>query len=238
MSEQPSSRERILQAIQTALASPNSRLQTSDQLHRRWAGTHAQPPYERAGSLSREARLDLFVERTREYETDVHRCASAAELLQTLHGILAQRYVQTIALPPAFPSQFLPPSPLGSAPIHWLRDDPPLTNARLDSVDGVLTLATVAVAVSGSIALQHGPTEGRRVLTLLPDFHVCIVRAGQVVETLPEALDRLHPTAAQNTTFFSGPSATADIEMTRIKGVHGPRFLCVLLLEEDQPCTP
>jgi L-lactate dehydrogenase complex protein LldG len=93
-----------------------------------------------------------------------------------------------------------------------------------------MTAATVGVAVSGSIALQHGPAEGRRILTLLPDYHLCIIEAGQVVETLPEAFARLDPSCP--VTFFSGPSATADIEMTRIKGVHGPRFLDVLLVRD------
>jgi L-lactate dehydrogenase complex protein LldG len=88
----------------------------------------------------------------------------------------------------------------------------------------------VAVAESGSIVLQHGPTEGRRALTLLPDYHLCVLFAEQVVETLPECFDRLRPNATRPTTFISGPSATADIEMTRIKGVHGPRFLDVILV--------
>ena len=93
-----------------------------------------------------------------------------------------------------------------------------------------MTAATVGVAVSGSIALQHGEAEGRRVLTLLPDYHLCVIEVAQVVETLPEAFARLDPT--RPVTLFSGPSATADIEMTRIKGVHGPRFLDVLLVED------
>jgi L-lactate dehydrogenase complex protein LldG len=100
----------------------------------------------------------------------------------------------------------------------------------LNAVDGVVTAATVGVAVSGSIVLQHGPAEGRRVLTLLPDYHLCVVEAAQVVETLPEAFARLDP--IRPVTFISGPSATADIEMTRIKGVHGPRFLDVLLIQD------
>ena len=105
-----------------------------------------------------------------------------------------------------------------------------LSSAQIESLDGVLTAATVAVAESGSIVLQHGPTEGRRALTLLPDYHLCVLFAEQVVETLPECFDRLRPNATRPTTFISGPSATADIEMTRIKGVHGPRFLDVILV--------
>ena len=88
------------------------------------------------------------------------------------------------------------------------------------------------VAESGSIVLQHGPAEGRRALTLLPDYHLCVVKISQVVESLPECYARLQATATSLTTFISGPSATADIEMTRIKGVHGPRFLDVVLIDD------
>jgi L-lactate dehydrogenase complex protein LldG len=111
--------------------------------------------------------------------------------------------------------------------LEWIRDHD-LSVDLLNGVDGVMTAATIGVAVSGSIALQHGAAEGRRVLTLLPDYHLCVIEVAQVVETLPEAFARLDP--ARPVTFFSGPSATADIEMTRIKGVHGPCFLDVLLV--------
>jgi L-lactate dehydrogenase complex protein LldG len=237
MSEQVSSGDRVLGNIRTALTKAGSPgAQTSDQLHERWA-PHSKVDYERTGSLSRSERLELFVDRLREYDTEVHRCKNKAAITEALQGVFARRGVNSIALPAAFPFELLPLSTsqtdTNAGPVLWMRDEPPLTNTQLNEVDGVLTLATVGVAVSGSIALQHGPMEGRRVLTLLPDFHVCIIRSEQVVETLPEGLDRLHLTAARTTTFFSGPSATADIEMTRIKGVHGPRFLCVLLLDES-----
>ena len=106
-----------------------------------------------------------------------------------------------------------------------------LSAAELDRMDGVLTGCTVAVAETGSIVLQSGPWQGSRALTLVPDYHLCVVFAEQVVETVPESFARLEATQSLPTTFFSGPSATADIEMTRIKGVHGPRFLDVLLVE-------
>jgi L-lactate dehydrogenase complex protein LldG len=119
--------------------------------------------------------------------------------------------------------------------ISWTADSlsAGLSYAQIEAFDGVLTGATVAVAESGSIVLQHGPTEGRRALTLLPDYHLCVLYEHQVVETLPECFERLKGSAARPTTFISGPSATADIEMTRIKGVHGPRFLDVILVHED-----
>jgi L-lactate dehydrogenase complex protein LldG len=96
-------------------------------------------------------------------------------------------------------------------------------------VDGVMTGATLAIAETGTVVLQNAAGQGRRVVTLVPDYHLCVVRVKDVVETVPEAFGRLEATAELATTFVSGPSATADIEMTRIKGVHGPRFLDVIL---------
>ncbi|HEY3988974.1 MAG TPA: LUD domain-containing protein [Acidobacteriaceae bacterium] len=164
----------------------------------------------------------LFEERLRDYDARIFPVrrdeigAKAAEILQA-----AGR--QRIAVPDGLPSAWRADG------IEWIPDHE-LSFDVLNAVDGVMTAATVGVAVSGSIALQHGPAEGRRILTLLPDYHLCVIEAAQVVETLPEAFARLDP--MRPVTFFSGPSATADIEMTRIKGVHGPRFLDVLLVED------
>lgn len=231
MSQTQTARDRVLASIRTSLHADSAKpqkMETADQLHQRWAAPHAPLSYERSGTRTREEKLTLLIERLRDYDTEVHLCASTTEVPQAILSILGARGAHTLALPPAFPAALLP---TGTA-VQWLRDEPLLTNDQLNAVDGVLTCATVAVAISGSIALQHGPSQGRRVLTLLPDFHLCVLFTSQVVETLPEALDRLHPTATQTTTFFSGPSATADIEMTRIKGVHGPRFLSVILVAD------
>jgi L-lactate dehydrogenase complex protein LldG len=100
----------------------------------------------------------------------------------------------------------------------------------LDAFDGVMTGSAVAVAETGTVVLQNVAAQGRRAVTLVPDYHLCLVRVEDVVETVPEAMERLRETAELATTFISGPSATADIEMTRIKGVHGPRYLDVLLI--------
>jgi len=105
-----------------------------------------------------------------------------------------------------------------------------LTAAELDQIDGVVTSATIAIAETGTLVLQNAPGQGRRALSLVPDYHCCIVAVEDIVATVPEAFARLQATASLPTTFISGPSATADIEMTRIKGVHGPRFLDVLLV--------
>jgi L-lactate dehydrogenase complex protein LldG len=105
-----------------------------------------------------------------------------------------------------------------------------MTAADLDGFDGVMTGSTVAIAVTGTVILQNVAGQGRRAVTLVPDYHLCLVNAADVVETVPQAMERLRGTEDLTTTFFSGPSATADIEMTRIKGVHGPRFLDVILV--------
>jgi len=94
-----------------------------------------------------------------------------------------------------------------------------------------MTGSTLAIAETGSVVLQNVAGQGRRAVSLVPDYHLCLVRVEDVVEMVPEAFGRLETTSMLPTTFFSGPSATADIEMTRIKGVHGPRFLDILLVE-------
>jgi L-lactate dehydrogenase complex protein LldG len=111
------------------------------------------------------------------------------------------------------------------------KNDDGLSAGEIDRAEGVITAAFCGVADSGTIALHHSASEGRRVLTLLPDWHLCVLRAEQVVETLPEYFARCGDVPAL-VTWISGPSATADIEMTRIKGVHGPRFLHVVLVRD------
>jgi L-lactate dehydrogenase complex protein LldG len=110
-----------------------------------------------------------------------------------------------------------------------VRDDPPLSARELDTVAGVVTGCAVAIAETGTIILDHGPGQGRRALTLVPDFHLVVVRADQVAADLPDALARLDP--ARPHTLISGPSATSDIELIRVEGVHGPRNLHILIAD-------
>jgi L-lactate dehydrogenase complex protein LldG len=182
--------------------------------------------YDCSTSQTADKTLALFEERLSDYDARIFPvrreeiAAKAAEILNASHR-------RRIAVPAGLPAAWQ------TAGVEWIIDgtaDLELSFDVLNTVDGVMTAATVGVAVSGSIVLQHGPAEGRRVLTLLPDYHLCVVEAAQVVETLPEAFARLDP--IRPVTFISGPSATADIEMTRIKGVHGPRFLDVLLIQD------
>ncbi|MBV9836870.1 MAG: LUD domain-containing protein, partial [Solirubrobacterales bacterium] len=108
-----------------------------------------------------------------------------------------------------------------------LRDEPPLDPHELDGADGVLTTCAVAIAETGSIVLDGSAGMGRRALTLVPDYHLCVVKASQLVGSVPEAISLLEPT--RPLTFVSGPSATVDIEMVRVAGVHGPRTLDVII---------
>jgi L-lactate dehydrogenase complex protein LldG len=183
--------------------------------------------YIRAGRLDLEARLHLLKDRLRDYDTNVVE-TSPASLPRTIAEILNSHQQKKVIAADGLPPEILPRESLPS-PITFI----PEREATLDDLnacDGIVTVCTVAIAFTGTIVLTHVPGEGARRLTLVPDRHLCIVRAEQVVETVPEAMDRLAPLATQPLTLISGPSATADIEMTRIRGVHGPRFLDVVLV--------
>ena len=183
--------------------------------------------YIRAGSLDPQARLDLFLERLRDYDTHVVE-TSATSLPATIVAVLREHNQKKVIAAHGLPPEILPRD-FAVIPEHAAGLD------DLNACDGIVTACAVAIAFTGTIVLPHGPGEGARRLTLLPDRHLCVVRADQVVETVPEAFDRLAPFATRPLTFVSGPSATADIEMTRIRGVHGPRFLDVVLVGRLRP---
>jgi L-lactate dehydrogenase complex protein LldG len=207
-------RAAVLGRIRAALSGPA----TDDEARAEYAAIPR--TYMRAGQLDADARLRLFLDRLRDYDALV-RDTSEDGVRKAIAISVAGSEKFVVA--DGFPVEFLPP---GVA----FTPEEQATVADLDACDGVITVCTVAVASSGTIILTHGAGEGARRLTLVPDRHVCVVRAAQVVETLPEAMDRVAPLGASRMTFISGPSATADIEMTRIRGVHGPRHLEVVLL--------
>jgi L-lactate dehydrogenase complex protein LldG len=178
--------------------------------------------YERALPPGTEI-AELFVERVSDYRATVHR-TTAAGLPASIALVLAARGATRLAMPAGIPDTWL-----SGADVVRLGDDPPLSYAALDSLDGVITGCAVAIAETGTIVLDGGPDQGRRVLSLLPDLHICVVMASQVVGSVPEALARLSPTRPQ--TWISGPSATSDIELQRIEGVHGPRHLDVVFVD-------
>jgi L-lactate dehydrogenase complex protein LldG len=182
--------------------------------------------YIHRGSLDRAAILRLMVERLREYGADVTE-TSPGNLSCAIAEQLRLSGRRTFVVPPGLSSDW----PTTGARLKVDRD---LPNDEIETCDGVVTAAFAGIADSGTIALHHSAAEGRRVISLLPDWHLCVLRSSQVVETLPEYFARC-PQPPSLATYISGPSATADIEMTRIKGVHGPRFLCVLLVNDENP---
>ena len=181
--------------------------------------------YRRAGSLHEPERIELFERRLKEYEAGVY-YAATENIAIAIKKILIARDRQDIVVPSGIPAAWLPEG------ITFTTGDG-RTASDLDRFQGVLTGCTVAIALTGSIVLQSVAGQGPRRLTLIPDYHLCVVLAEQIVETVPQAFDLLESTAILPTTFVSGPSATADIEMTRIKGVHGPRFLDVLIVQQQ-----
>ncbi|NYF51321.1 L-lactate dehydrogenase complex protein LldG [Edaphobacter lichenicola] len=181
--------------------------------------------YRRKGTGEREGVLKLLEDRLRDYDARVVR-AGSGRVEQSVAEMLAERGVRRMVVPVGMPVAWLPASAGG---VEFVVDEG-LSSEELDGVDGVMTGATLAIAETGTFVLQSAAGQGRRAATLVPDYHLCVVRAEDVVETVPESMAQLQRTAGLATTFVSGPSATADIEMTRIKGVHGPRFLDVILI--------
>ena len=179
--------------------------------------------YRREATRPREAVLELLEDRLLDYDARVVR-AGHSEVAVAGARMLLERRVLRMVVPLGMTAEWLPGG------IEFVVDEG-LAAAELDAVDGVMTGATLAIAETGTVVLQNVAGQGRRAVTLVPDYHLCVVRVEDVVETVPEAMRRLQATAGLATTFVSGPSATADIEMTRIKGVHGPRFLDVILVE-------
>jgi L-lactate dehydrogenase complex protein LldG len=184
--------------------------------------------YRSEDDAPREEIVGRFAERVAEYEATVRR-VSADELPASIEEILRDRGVKRLVIPPYLPKEWIPEG------VEALRDAarPRLTKEELDASDGVLTGCALGIAQTGTIVLDSGRAQGRRALTLLPDYHLCVVREDQIVGLVPEAFAQLEETVegeGRAITFISGPSATSDIELDRVEGVHGPRTLEVLVV--------
>lgn len=166
--------------------------------------------------------VELLTERLVDYRATVHHCGPGG-LAATLGDLLAD--APRLAVPYDLPGEWLTGY---RGEIVRDGDPAPLTVAALDDVSAVLTGCAIAIAMTGTIVLDAGPAQGRRALTLVPDHHVCVVRADQIVGGVPEAVAALTP--GRPLTWISGPSATSDIELNRVEGVHGPRRLDVVLV--------
>lgn len=213
MDDSGRARQQILERIRAANGRESALLEAArawEQLPRTYRIASAHPP---------EALLALLVDRLRDYDAEVEQ-TSVAGVQGVLERVLAERN---------YP-RMLVARGMSLIALANCSEDVDFSPAQLDCFEGVLTEATLAIAETGTLVLQNVPGQGRRAATLVPDFHLCVLRVADIVATVPEAVRRLAQTATLPTTFISGPSATADIEMTRIKGVHGPRFLYVVLV--------
>jgi L-lactate dehydrogenase complex protein LldG len=186
----------------------------------------AQARYLRDGGPSGEELVTLFVERCGSYRARVTRCGGQPGAIAAAVGAACARHgVESLLTPPGVEPGWLPEG------VRAVPDEPPLSVAELDAAAGTLTGCAVAIALTGTIALDGGPGQGRRALTLVPDLHVCVVGVGQIVHGVPQAVQALGDSlrAGRPVTLVSGPSATSDIELKRVEGVHGPRRLEVLV---------
>jgi len=180
--------------------------------------------YRLRGEASPDELSSLFAERLTDYRATVLR-TTQGDLGAVIARTLARRGVRRVVVPPGLD---LPPLPAG---VQAVADDG-FSAAELDSFDGAITGAAAAIAETGTIILDGSPGQGRRAITLVPDYHLCIIHTGQIVALVPEAIERLTPD--RPLTWISGPSATSDIELQRIEGVHGPRTLDVILVEPSR----
>jgi L-lactate dehydrogenase complex protein LldG len=176
-----------------------------------------------------DAVIALFVERCSDYGAVVVRTATA-ECAATLAKMAAERNVRRLAAPPQLDNSVR--SALQKVAIQVV-DCSPISAVELDQLDGVVTACRLGIASTGTVVLDHAPDQGPRALSLVPDLHLCLIRANQIVPDVPDAVSALRPSvlAGRPLTWISGPSATVDIEFTRVQGVHGPRTLLVVVAE-------
>jgi L-lactate dehydrogenase complex protein LldG len=206
-------REEVLRTVRAALDDSQSPASEYELIERKYVSS---------GTLDLPNRVSLFVDRLHDYGAVVHRC-TVDRIQATVRHAMDSRGKRGLIVPHGLPAVWLPED------FAFVPDDA-LSYEALDRSEGVLTGCAVAIAATGTIVLCHSASEGRRALSLVPDYHLCVVYEDQVVETVPEGIRKLCPHQSDPITTISGPSATSDIEMTRVKGVHGPRVLDVVLV--------
>ncbi|MGV9852915.1 LutC/YkgG family protein [Streptomyces sp. NPDC003442] len=200
------------------------------------AETPGEVPVERTyhrvhGDRTAARTADLLAENLADYRALVHRADTPSSLPGLIARLLADRGATSVAVPPGLPDSWLSAVPDA---VRRVPDTAELTPHDLDAVSSVVTGCAVAIAETGTVVLDAAPDQGRRRITLVPDHHICVIRVpDQVVDSVPEALERLDP--ARPLTWISGPSATSDIELDRVEGVHGPRTLEVILAGPESP---
>ncbi|AFD27585.1 LutC/YkgG family protein [Deinococcus gobiensis] len=210
----------------TPVSTAQARLEMLTLINRAVAGAERPPlpPYPVSAPQSQAEVLHQFEDRILDYKAALTRvpASGAAQAVAAALGA-----VRRVVVPSGLPAAWLEG---GSAEV--VRDGPALTHAELDSIEAVLTGCAVAVSETGTLILDHGPDQGRRALSLIPDLHVCVVREDQLVQTVPQALARVAASVREGRplTWISGGSATSDIELVRVEGVHGPRRLHVVLV--------
>lgn len=212
-----SARDVVLARIRDALADVPAAERPGD--------VHVARGYRHADDRDSAALQDLFAERLSDYGARVHRVPPSA-VAGAIEDACRHSGVDRVVVPPGLPAAWRP------AAIDVVEDDG-RPGRELDGIDGVITGCAAAVAETGTLILDAGPTQGRRALTLVPDHHVCVVESGQLVGLVPEALARLAEEpggTSRPITLVSGPSASSDIELQRVEGVHGPRHLVVILV--------
>ncbi|WP_091522595.1 LutC/YkgG family protein [Microlunatus soli] len=205
-----SSREQVLAAVRGAI--------------RDAAAPEVPRDYVRDLGLDRDGLIELFTERVDDYRAEVT-AVQRSDLGRTIGAQLGRRQAGSVVVP-----DDLDPGLLTTVTCKVIKDAPDLAAGDLDGVDAVVTGSALGIAQTGTIVLDAGPIQGRRAISLVPDLHLCVVEADSIVGTVSEAVARLD--ATRPLTWISGPSATSDIELDRVEGVHGPRTLVVLIVTD------
>ena len=214
-------RAEILARIRRALTDvpPNEPAIETEAVQRNYLQQH--------GTRTETQTIDLLAENLADYRAHVHR-SDAAGLPTLVARLLKERESDSVLIPAGLPAEWI-----AEAGVSRIDESPDRTHADLDQVSSVVTGCALAIAETGTIVLDSGPGQGTRRTTLIPDHHICVIRVPeQVVASVPQALPRLDPARPQ--TWISGPSATSDIELDRVEGVHGPRTLDVILLSAQK----